>query len=163
MGTEKILARQDAVRRVEEEKEAGNSVVFTNGCFDLLHAGHVRALRFAKSLGDVLFVGLNSDSSVRRLKGLGRPILPEDERALLLASLECVDIVALFSEDTPLDLLRQVKPDVLVKGAEYDADHIVGAPDVLSWGGRVEKAPMVQGRSTTELIRRIQRMEADSP
>ena len=161
MGTEKIFRRRDAVERAREHREDGKCVVFTNGCFDLLHVGHLHALMYAKSLGDVLLVALNSDESVRRLKGPRRPLFPEDERALLLACLECVDMVTLFHEDTPLELLRQVQPQVLVKGAQYDTHLIVGASDVLSWGGRVEKAPMVQGRSTTELIQRIQRMEAD--
>jgi len=162
LGTEKIFPRQDAIQKAREHSEAGRCIVFTNGCFDLLHTGHVHALQHAKSLGDVLLVAINSDDSVKRLKGSHRPIFSEGERALLLASLECVDMVTVFNENTPLELLRSVKPHILVKGAEYDTNRIVGASDVLSWGGKVERVPMFQGRSTTELIQRIQRMKADS-
>jgi rfaE bifunctional protein nucleotidyltransferase chain/domain len=137
---------------------AGRSVVWTNGCFDLLHAGHVRSLKAAAALGDVLVVGLNSDASVRRLKGPGRPVLAEAERAELLAALECVDHVLVFPEDEPSNVLCQLRPDVHCKGAEYAPPHGRPLPEravVESYGGRVAFLPLVEGLSTTELLRRV--------
>jgi len=139
-----------AVRRA-----AGARVVFTNGCFDLLHPGHVRYLAAARALGDVLVVGLNDDDSVRRLKGPGRPVLRLDERAEVLAGLAAVDHVVPFAEDTPLAVVRALRPDVLVKGADWSEEDIVGRDDVLASGGRVERIPLVAGLSTSEIIRRI--------
>jgi len=131
-------------------------VVFTNGVFDLLHVGHVSLLEAARTEGAALVVGVNSDASVRRLrKGDDRPLVPTDERARLLAALACVDCVVLFDEDTPLDLIRALHPDVLVKGADYEPSQIVGAPEVEGWGGRVVRIPLVPNRSTTDLIRRL--------
>lgn len=134
---------------------AGARVVFTNGCFDLLHPGHVRYLEAARALGDVLVVGLNDDASVRRLKGPGRPILRLPERAEVLAGLAAVDHLVPFTEDTPLRLIELLAPDVLVKGADWAAGQIVGADVVLARGGRVERIDVVPGVSTSELIRRI--------
>lgn len=133
-------------------------VVFTNGVFDLLHAGHVALLEAARAEGDVLVVGVNSDASVRWLgKGPDRPLVAEGERARVLAALAAVDCVVLFAEDTPLALIRRLRPDVLVKGAEYARAAIVGADEVEGWGGRVVRVPLVEGKSTTELLRKLRR------
>ena len=141
--------------RLAPLRAVGKRVVFTNGCFDLLHPGHVRYLGAARALGDVLVVGLNSDASVRRLKGPGRPILDLAERAEVLAGLAAVDHLVVFDDDTPCGLIAAVAPDVLVKGADWAADDIVGRDDVLARGGRVERIDLVPGVSTSELIRRI--------
>jgi rfaE bifunctional protein nucleotidyltransferase chain/domain len=132
--------------------------VFTNGVFDLLHVGHVALLEAARAEGDALVVGVNSDASARRLgKGPDRPLVPESERTRLVAALAAVDCVVLFDEDTPLALIRRLKPDVLVKGADYARDAIVGADDVEGWGGRVVRVPLVAGRSTTTLVDRLRK------
>jgi len=147
----------------ESLRTAGKVVVWTNGCFDLFHAGHARSLRAARSLGDVLVVGLNSDSSVRRLKGLGRPILPAVERAELLASLVCVDHVVVFDDDTPEECIRLLRPAVHCKGADYappSGKPIPEAALVEAYGGRVAFLPLVEGLSTSELIRRIRDLPA---
>lgn len=134
---------------------AGRRIVFTNGCFDLLHPGHVRYLTAARALGDILVVGLNSDQSVRRLKGAGRPILGVDERAEVLLALSAVDHVVVFDEDTPRELIAALRPDILVKGADWALEDIVGREEVEATGGRVVRVDVVPGVSTTELIRRI--------
>ncbi|PLX84696.1 MAG: bifunctional heptose 7-phosphate kinase/heptose 1-phosphate adenyltransferase [Desulfuromonas sp.] len=139
------------------EREQGRTIVFTNGCFDLLHAGHVKLLQQSRSFGDVLVLGLNSDASIRRLKGPRRPLIEQDERAHLLAALDCVDYVAIFDEDTPLELIRQLRPHVLVKGGDYAPEQVVGKDVVESCGGRVEIVPLLGGKSTTGLIERIKR------
>jgi D-beta-D-heptose 7-phosphate kinase/D-beta-D-heptose 1-phosphate adenosyltransferase len=147
-----------SLRKLEAGLASGRKkkkVVFTNGCFDILHAGHVRYLKKARSLGDVLVVGLNSDSSVRAIKGETRPIVPGKERAEVLAALECVDYVVLFNGPTPLKLIEALKPDVLAKGADWAAKDIVGADVVKKSGGRVARITLVKGRSTTNIIRRI--------
>ena len=131
-----------------------NRIVFTNGCFDLLHRGHVEYLHAARELGDILIVGLNSDHSVRRLKGPPRPVNPAEDRAYVLAALAAVDAVTVFNEDTPAALIRGLLPDVLIKGGDYQADDVVGADEVRAAGGQVVIAPLVPGRSTTELLRR---------
>lgn len=155
----KILTRAALSRRLAALRRAGKRIVFTNGCFDLIHPGHVRYLRAARRLGDVLVVGLNSDRSVRRLaKGPGRPLVSEGDRAEVLAALEMVDFVTLFAEDTPLDLIRRVRPDVLVKGGDWSEERIVGADVVRAGGGSVRSLPFAPGYSTTRLIRRIGRM-----
>lgn len=147
------------VPRLDEERRAwraeGKVVVFTNGCFDLLHPGHVALLEAARAEGDVLVVGLNSDRSVRGLKGPGRPLIPEAERAEALGALEVVDRVVVYDEDTPLELIRAVRPDVLVKGADWAQDAIVGRDVVEADGGRVVRAAILPGRSTSELVGRI--------
>jgi D-beta-D-heptose 7-phosphate kinase/D-beta-D-heptose 1-phosphate adenosyltransferase len=151
-----ILDRRALVAALEREREAGRRVVFTNGCFDLLHAGHVRYLREAKGLGDVLVVGLNSDDSVRRLgKGRERPILGQAERAELVAALGMVDYVCVFDEDTPTDLIGEVLPDVLVKGGDWTPETVAGADLVRSRGGQIEIVQYHPGLSTTELVRKI--------
>ncbi len=136
-------------------RAGGARVVFTNGCFDLLHPGHVRYLAAARALGDLLVVGLNDDASVRRLKGPGRPVLRAEERAEVLAALAAVDHVILFGDDTPHALIAAVAPDVLVKGADWAEDDIVGRDVVLARGGRVERIALVPGVSTSEIIRRL--------
>jgi len=130
--------------------------VFTNGVFDLLHTGHVTLLEAARSEGDALIVGVNRDASARRLgKGPDRPVVPEAERARVIAALAAVDCVVLFDEDTPLELIRRLRPDVLVKGADYALDAIVGAKEVEGWGGRVVRVPVVKDRSTTKLLQQL--------
>ncbi len=143
---------QDACDTVRAD---GGTIVFTNGCFDILHAGHVRYLTAAEAMGDFLVVGLNSDASVRRLKGEGRPIVPEADRAEVLDALRAVDIVTVFDEPTAEELVRLVKPDVYVKGGDYTVDTLPEAKIVQEAGGRVEFIPFVEGRSTTNVIERI--------
>ena len=133
----------------------GKKIVFTNGCFDILHAGHVKYLEKARALGNLLILGLNSDRSVRRLKGPSRPIVPQKDRAAVIASLGSVDYVTIFGEATPLKLIKAVKPHILVKGADWKTGSIVGGDFVKSYGGRVVAIPLVKGRSTTGLIRKI--------
>lgn len=135
--------------------DEGRRVVFTNGVFDILHRGHVEYLAKARALGDLLVVGLNSDASVKRIKGPQRPLNPQEDRAAVLAALACVDAVVIFDEDTPLRLIEHLVPDVLVKGADWKVEEIVGADVVLRNGGRVENIALVPGRSTTEIIKRI--------
>ncbi len=147
----KRLDREGLIAEVRRRRLAGQTVVFTNGCFDLLHVGHVRLLRQAAGLGDFLVVGLNADASVRRLKGPSRPINPEDIRGELLAALECIDAVTIFDEDTPLDLIEAILPDVLVKGGDYLPEEVVGRDVVEASGGRLVLVPLVPGHSTTQL------------
>jgi D-beta-D-heptose 7-phosphate kinase/D-beta-D-heptose 1-phosphate adenosyltransferase len=149
---EKILPRGELARILHQARQSQKNVVFTNGCFDLLHAGHVEILQRSKSLGDILVVAINSDDSVRRLKGPARPLQTEHDRARIMAALACVDYVTIFGEETPIELIHLLKPTVLVKGGDYNLDTIVGARDVISWGGRVEIIPLVDGRSTTSLV-----------
>jgi rfaE bifunctional protein nucleotidyltransferase chain/domain len=138
-------------------REAGRRVVLTNGCFDLLHPGHVTLLEAARAEGDVLVVALNSDASVRGLKGEGRPLVPEDERAEILLALEAVDRVVVYGEPTPLEVIRALRPDILVKGADWAADAIVGRAEVEATGGRVMRVGLLAGRSTSTLVDRIRR------
>jgi D-beta-D-heptose 7-phosphate kinase/D-beta-D-heptose 1-phosphate adenosyltransferase len=152
----KVLALPALRRRLAAHRRAGERIVFTNGVFDLLHPGHVRYLRAAKRLGDVLVVGLNSDRSVRRLaKGPGRPLVRERDRAEVLAALEMVDYVTIFGADTPYELIKATRPDVLVKGGDWTVDHIVGADLVLSRGGVVKSLRFAPGYSTTSLVKKI--------
>ena len=157
-----ILTIEEAILRFGREKRNGRRVVFTNGCFDLLHPGHIGSLEQARALGDALIVGLNSDASVRQLKGPGRPVLPERERAEILAALECVDAVVIFDAPTPRELIARLLPDVLVKGGDWPGDQIVGREEVEAAGGRVVSIPVVPGHSTTEILRKI-REGAPSP
>jgi D-beta-D-heptose 7-phosphate kinase/D-beta-D-heptose 1-phosphate adenosyltransferase len=150
-----ILTLEEAILRFGPGKRNGRRIVFTNGCFDLLHPGHIGSLEQARALGDVLVVGLNSDSSVRQLKGAGRPVLPERERAEILAGLECVDAVVIFEEPTPRDVIARLLPDVLVKGGDWPGDQIVGREEVEGAGGRVVSVAVVAGYSTTEILRKI--------
>jgi len=147
----------EAQEHIRDWRKDGRSIVFTNGCFDLLHPGHVLYLEAAKKLGDILIIGLNDDASIRKLnKGKNRPLNPLADRACLLAALRPVDLVVPFSEDTPLELIKTLKPDILVKGGDYALANIVGASEVASWGGRVTTIPVIEGHSTTLLINRIQ-------
>lgn len=148
--SDKILTREQLLARYGRPRP--ERVVFTNGCFDLLHRGHVEYLFAARALGDCLVVGLNTDASVRSLKGPDRPIVGETDRATVIAALECVDAVTLFDEDTPRELIAALLPDVLVKGGDYTLDGIVGRAEVEAAGGEVRVLPFVQGRSTTSLI-----------
>jgi D-beta-D-heptose 7-phosphate kinase/D-beta-D-heptose 1-phosphate adenosyltransferase len=156
-GSPAVLDRAALAQRVKSWRAAGQRVVFTNGCFDLLHAGHLALLHRAAALGDALVVAINSDASVRRLKGPERPLVPEAERAAMLAALDCVDAVTIFDEDTPEEAIRSVRPDVLVKGQDYALAEVVGRELVESYGGRVELLPLVPDRSTSSLVERIRR------
>jgi D-beta-D-heptose 7-phosphate kinase/D-beta-D-heptose 1-phosphate adenosyltransferase len=151
----KIKNRDVLAAIIETERNRGRRVVFTNGCFDLLHAGHVKYLQKARNLGDLLVLGLNSDASVRRLKGEKRPLIGEEERAHILAALDCIDYVILFDEDTPLELITALKPHILAKGGDYTADGVVGKDLVEAYGGRVELVSFVDGKSTTNIIEKI--------
>lgn len=157
MSVDKIQSWAEVARRTRAARSENKQVVFTNGCFDILHVGHVRYLQQARNLGDLLVVGLNSDRSVKALKGESRPIVPEGERAEVLAALAAVDLVALFDEDTPLELIRTVIPDILVKGGDYREEDIVGRDVVLENGGRVQVIAFVPGASSTNVIDRIHR------
>ncbi|QWK19984.1 MAG: D-glycero-beta-D-manno-heptose 1-phosphate adenylyltransferase [Hydrogenobacter thermophilus] len=150
-----IIELEELLKVLKEEREKGKRVVFTNGCFDILHAGHAYYLKKARELGDILVVGLNSDASVRRIKGEKRPIIPQEMRAYLLDSLKGVDYVVIFEEDTPERLIELIKPDVLVKGSDWDLKDIVGADMVLSYGGRVERISFEFNISTSAIIERI--------
>ncbi len=154
---EKILSQNDLAEKVARAKAAGRRVVFTNGCFDILHAGHARYLAAAAAEGDILVVAVNSDRSVRGIKGAGRPVIAEAERAELVAALESVDFVTLFDEADPGGLIRRLLPDVLVKGADWPEDKIVGAAEVRAAGGRVVRARLSEGLSTTAIIEKIRR------
>jgi D-beta-D-heptose 7-phosphate kinase/D-beta-D-heptose 1-phosphate adenosyltransferase len=151
----KIFDRAELLIERERLRREGRRLVFTNGCFDLLHPGHVRYLAKARSLGDALAVALNSDASVRALKGEGRPVLNQDERAEVLAALEAVDYVTVFDEETPRELIAALLPDLLVKGGDWPIEEIVGREEVEAAGGQVLSLPFVEGSSTTEIIERI--------
>jgi D-beta-D-heptose 7-phosphate kinase/D-beta-D-heptose 1-phosphate adenosyltransferase len=150
----KVLDRDHLALEVGRRRRAGQTVVFTNGCFDLLHPGHVRLLRQARALGHFLVVGLNSDASVQRLKGLNRPINAAAARAEVLSALESVDAVTIFDEDTPLELITAIRPDVLVKGGDYPPEAVVGRAEVEAAGGRLVLIPLAEGHSTTKLVHR---------
>jgi D-beta-D-heptose 7-phosphate kinase/D-beta-D-heptose 1-phosphate adenosyltransferase len=152
---DKVLSRADLVARFGRPRD--RIVVFTNGCFDLLHPGHVQYLQEARLLGDALVVGVNTDASVRRLKGSGRPLVEERARAFVLAGLASVDAVTLFDEDTPRELVAALLPDVIVKGGDYQVDTVVGREEVEAAGGRVQIIPLLDGYSTTSLVDRIRR------
>ena len=150
-----ILTLEEAILRFGREKRNGRRVVFTNGCFDLLHPGHIRSLELARELGDALIVGLNSDASVRQLKGEGRPVIPERERAEILSALESVDAVVIFDDLTPREVISRLLPDVLVKGSDWSGDQIVGREEVEAAGGRVVSVPVVPGYSTSAMLKKI--------
>jgi D-beta-D-heptose 7-phosphate kinase / D-beta-D-heptose 1-phosphate adenosyltransferase len=152
---EKVLDGARLAKRIAEWRAAGETIVFTNGCFDLLHVGHVTLLEECHRFGSKLVLGLNADASVCRLKGPTRPVVGENERARVMAALASVDAVVLFAEDTPIELIRAVRPDVLVKGGDYSVETVVGHEDVIAAGGRVEIVPTVEGFSTSSLVKRM--------
>lgn len=152
---DKIKNLNTLKRIVSSLKSRGKKIVFTNGCFDILHYGHVKYLQESKRRGDILVVAVNSDASIRRIKGKKRPIVNEKDRLRTLAALESIDYVVLFNEDTPLETIGLLKPDLLVKGADWDKNDIVGRDVVLSYGGRVKKIKLIKNRSTTALIKKI--------
>ena len=162
MNSPAVLTLDEAILWFGREKRNRRRIVFTNGCFDVLHPGHIRSLEQARDLGDALIVGLNSDASVRQLKGAGRPVLPEQERAEILAALECVDGVVVFDDLTPREVISRLLPDVLVKGGDWAGDKIVGREEVEAAGGRVVSAPVVPGYSTTDILRKIRETTPDS-
>lgn len=151
----RIVSQEELIQRVGRQSRGSRRIVFTNGCYDLLHPGHVRLLEEARSLGDVLVVGLNSDSSVRRVKGPSRPLMPENERAEVLAALASVDFVVIFEESTPREVISRLLPDVLVKGADWGANEIVGRAEVEQAGGKVVSIPLQPGYSTTGILQKI--------
>ena len=161
MGGKVILDRGELLRVRAGLRAEGRRLVFTNGCFDILHVGHVRYLAAAKSLGDALLVAVNSDRSVRALKGEGRPVMNEAERAEMLAALEAVDLVTVFDEDSPRKLIAELLPDVLVKGGDYALEEIHGREEVETAGGRVHALPFVEGASTTGIIERVKAVISD--
>jgi len=161
--SDKVCSLEELLVRVEKWRARGDRVVFTNGCFDLLHAGHVTLLEHAKRMGSRLVVGLNTDRSVRAIKGKPRPIMDQDDRARVLAALASVDAVVLFDEETPIDLITAIRPDVLAKGADYTEDQVVGAQEVRSWGGRIDLIPLVDGKSSSHIIQALGTANSGSP
>lgn len=155
-----LTDRDELLAWADDLRAKGASIVFTNGVFDLFHAGHLQSLRLARLEGSVLLVAVNSDASVRRLKGEGRPILPQDQRMRVLAAMEMVDCVTCFDEDTPTELIKLLRPEVLAKGGHYTTEQIVGHEIVLGYGGRVVGVPIVAGRSTTNIIDKIKTLNA---
>jgi rfaE bifunctional protein nucleotidyltransferase chain/domain len=158
-----VLTLEEAILRFGGDKRNGRRVVFTNGCFDLLHPGHIRSLELAREFGDALIVGLNSDASVRQLKGEGRPVIPERERAEILAALESVDAVLIFDNLTPREVIARLLPDVLVKGGDWPGDQIVGRVEVEAAGGRVVSVPVVAGYSTSAILQKIREGLGENP
>jgi rfaE bifunctional protein nucleotidyltransferase chain/domain len=156
--SQKIFDRSGMIHQLNRWRLLGKTIAFTNGCFDILHEGHIASLSDAAREADFLIVGLNSDASTKRLKGPGRPVNDQHARAVVLAALLMVDGVILFDEDTPLDLINLVRPDVLVKGGDYTLEQIVGAQEVMSWGGRVVINPILPGFSTTGILEKIARL-----
>lgn len=151
----KILSREQLKKEIERLRQGGKKIAFTNGCFDILHVGHVRYLRDARRTGDVLILALNSDASVRAIKGEKRPLVPEAERADVVASLEAVDYVTIFDELTPLELIEFLQPDVIVKGGDWSEENVVGRQSVRKWGGKVVIIPETKGASTTNIVEKI--------
>lgn len=151
----KIYSREKLKKELDRHRTCGENIVFTNGCFDILHVGHTRYLREAKKLGDVLVLALNSDSSVRAIKGERRPLIPEDERADVVSSLESVDYVTIFDEHTPLELIEYLKPDIIVKGGDWSEENVVGGESVKRRGGKIVIIPVIKGASTTNIIEKV--------
>jgi len=151
----KILNREMLKNELEKLSKQGKKIAFTNGCFDILHVGHVRYLIEAKKTADILVLALNSDASVQAIKGEKRPLVPQEERAEVLASLECIDYITIFSEETPLELIVFLKPDILIKGGDWPIEKVVGRNEVRAWGGKVELIPEVIGKSTTNIVEKI--------
>jgi rfaE bifunctional protein nucleotidyltransferase chain/domain len=153
----KILDRKILKEKLDLLRQEGKKIAFTNGCFDILHVGHVRYLREAKKTADVLVLALNSDSSVQSIKGVKRPLVPEEERAEILAALDIIDFVIIFPELTPLELINYLKPDIIIKGGDWPEDKVVGRDEVKKWGGRVILIPEVEGKSTTNIVEKIKK------
>jgi rfaE bifunctional protein nucleotidyltransferase chain/domain len=151
----KIFPREELKKELERIRKEGKKIAFTNGCFDILHVGHVRYLRDAKKTADILILALNSDSSVRAIKGEKRPLIPQEERADVLAGLESIDYITIFDEQTPLELINYLKPDVLIKGGDWTEESIVGRDAVRSWGGRVIVIPEIERASTTNIVDKV--------
>jgi len=151
----KVLSREALRKELDRLREEGKRIAFTNGCFDILHVGHVRYLREAKKTADILVLALNSDSSVRAIKGEKRPLIPQGERAEILAGLASIDYITIFDESTPLELIKYLKPDILIKGGDWTEESIVGRCEVRSWGGRVVVVPEVEGASTTNIVEKV--------
>ena len=154
----KILPIDQAIEMISDWKKHDKKIVFSNGCFDIVHAGHVDYLEKAKGLGDYLVIGLNTDDSVSRIKGPLRPIIDEANRSVLIASLACVDMVVFFNDDTPYELIKTILPDILVKGKDYEISNIVGADIVMQHGGKVETIELTEGLSTTSIIKKIKQL-----
>jgi len=154
---DKILHRDVLKKKLDALRKKGKKIAFTNGCFDILHVGHVRYLREARKTADVLILALNSDASVRSIKGEKRPLVTETERAEVLSALEFIDFVTIFDELTPLELIKYLKPDVLIKGGDWPEEKVVGRDEVKQWGGRVAIIPEVQGKSTTNIVEKIKK------
>jgi len=154
----KILTWEELKKEADRLRGEGKKIAFTNGCFDILHVGHVQYLREARKTGDILVLGLNSDASVRAIKGGKRPLVPQGERAEVVASLMSVDYVAVFDETTPLNLIMHLRPDILVKGGDWEEEEVVGREAVRSWGGKVVIVPMTDGASTTRIVEKICRI-----
>ena len=162
MWTDKIVSRKQLLDEVKKRRRLKDKIVFTNGCFDILHIRHLKVLNYACNLFDygIVIVGLNSDESIRRLKGKGRPIMSQNERAEILANLECVDLITIFDGDTPLDLIRQIKPDVICKGPDWLPDEVIGGREILANGGRIEIVPAsLPNPTTSSIIRKMQRLK----
>ena len=151
----KIIESGNIKQELSKLREKSKKIVFTNGCFDIIHAGHISYLKEAKTLGDILIVGLNSDKSVRRLKGVDRPVISEQDRAYVLANIKPVDYVVMFDEDTPYELIKEIKPDILVKGADYEGKSIAGSDIVESSGGKTVLINFIEGKSTSGIIKKI--------
>jgi len=160
--SKKLLNQKEALEKVRKWQASGKKVVFSNGCFDILHAGHVEYLSAAKALGDMLIIGLNSDASIRRLKGANRPVCCESDRASVLSALQMVDGLTIFNEDTPEELIGILLPDMLVKGSDWAIEQIAGAKAVLDHGGSVLTLPLLEGRSTTGIIEKILQLHTKS-
>jgi rfaE bifunctional protein nucleotidyltransferase chain/domain len=158
----RVLSLHEVILRFGREKRNGRYLVFTNGCFDLLHPGHIETLEKSRALGDALIVGVNSDRSVRGMKGTGRPIVPEQERAEVLAALDCVDAVVIFDEPTPREVIAALLPDVLAKGGDWAGDKIVGREEVEAAGGRVVSVPLVAGHSTSAMVDKIRKLDGSN-
>ncbi len=157
----KIYGREELKKELDRLRSKGKRIVFTNGCFDILHVGHARYLKEARKIGDVLVLAVNSDVSVRTIKGEKRPIIPEKERAEMVASLEAVDYVTIFSETTSRELIEYLKPNVLVKGGDWAEENVVGRESVAKWGGKVVIIPEIEGASTTNIVEKIRRIYCD--
>ena len=153
----KILDRNTLKNELDTLRNNGKKIAFTNGCFDILHIGHVRYLREAKKTADILVLALNSDSSVKKIKGEKRPLVPQEDRAEIMAALEFIDFVTIFDETTPLELINLLKPDVLIKGGDWAEDKVVGRDEIKKWGGKLTLIPEINGKSTTSIVDKIRR------